>query len=297
VKRDYDGAIACFQEAIALDPKLALAHYNLGVALKAKGQFDEAIAECRAALRSKQPFPQAYIAHCCLGNVLRRKGQLDEAIAAYKEAIRLKKDYPEAHTNLGNCLADKGKPDEAIAEYRAALRSKQPFPQAYIAHYCLGNALRRKGQLDKAVAEYRAAVRIKEDFAPAHHNLARLLATCPDPKLRDYPQAVRSAKKAVRLAPGMGACWNTLGVALYRTGAWKEALAALEKSRELSKGGDSWDWFVLAMAYQQLGEKEKARRWYDKAVQWMEKNQPKNEDLRRLRREAAGLLRVAKKSE
>src|SRR5262249_38978722 len=27
-KRDHDGAIACFRRAIAIDPKLALAHYN-----------------------------------------------------------------------------------------------------------------------------------------------------------------------------------------------------------------------------------------------------------------------------
>ena len=63
---------------------------------------------------------------------------------------------------------------------------------------------------------------------------------------------------------------------------------------QLIKGGNSMDWFFLAMAYQQLGEKEKARQWYDRAVQWMDKNQPKNEELRRFRREAAELLGVKK---
>ena len=39
-----DEAIACYHKAIALDPKYAKAHYNLGYALQGKGQVDEAIA-------------------------------------------------------------------------------------------------------------------------------------------------------------------------------------------------------------------------------------------------------------
>jgi hypothetical protein len=41
-----------------------------------------------------------------------------------------------------------------------------------------------------------------------------------------------------------------------------------------------------------LGEKDKAREWYDRAVQWMDKNQPKNDELRRFRAEAAELLEL-----
>ena len=56
---------------------------------------------------------------------------------------------------------------------------------------------------------------------------------------------------------------------------------------ELRKGGDSFDWFLLAMSHWQLGDKEEARTWYDRAVEWMDKNQPENEELRRFRAEAA----------
>ena len=49
----------------------------------------------------------------------------------------------------------------------------------------------------------------------------------------------------------------------------------------LRKGGDAYDWFFLAMAHWQLGEKGKAREWYNRAVQWMDKSQPSNEELRR----------------
>jgi tetratricopeptide (TPR) repeat protein len=45
-----DEAITCFRKAIDLDPKLANAHINLGVALKMQGKVDEAIACFRKAL-------------------------------------------------------------------------------------------------------------------------------------------------------------------------------------------------------------------------------------------------------
>jgi hypothetical protein len=50
------------------------------------------------------------------------------------------------------------------------------------------------------------------------------------------------------------------------------------------------------MAHWQLGDKEKARTRFDQAVQWMEKNQPNNEELRRFRAEAAELLNIEKGS-
>ena len=66
---------------------------------------------------------------------------------------------------------------------------------------------------------------------------------------------------------------------------------------QLSNGGNSYDWFFLAMAHWQLGEKEKACQWFDKAVQWMDKNMPTGRDLGRFRAEAAELLKVDPKKD
>jgi hypothetical protein len=42
---------------------------------------------------------------------------------------------------------------------------------------------------------------------------------------------------------------------------------------ELANGAiEGVDTFFLAMAHWQLGEKDKARRWYDRAVKWLDKN-------------------------
>ena len=90
--------------------------------------------------------------------------------------------------------------------------------------------------------------------------------------------------------PKDGNYCNTLGVSHYRVGDWKAAVVALEDSVKLRKGGDSFDWFFLAMAHWQLGHQDEARTWFDRAVEWMDKNSPRNEDLSRFRAEAEELL-------
>ena len=69
------------------------------------------------------------------------------------------------------------------------------------------------------------------------------------------------------------------------------AVEDLDKSQK--DGGNSWQWFFLAMAHWQLGEKDEARQWYDQAVEWMEQKQPDNDELRRFRAEAAELLGIS----
>jgi tetratricopeptide (TPR) repeat protein len=103
-------------------------------------------------------------------------------------------------------------------------------------------------------------------------------------------RAVELATHAVRLAPRDGDFWNTLGVAHYRAGHWTEAVAALEKARELSNGGDAVDRLFLAMAHWQLGEREEARRWYDQAVQKPETSKLLRAKIPLYRTEAARLL-------
>ena len=43
---------------------------------------------------------------------------------------------------------------------------------------------------------------------------------------------------------------------------------------EISDEGDSFDWFFLAMIHAKLGHKERAREWYNKAVQWSHQYRP-----------------------
>jgi tetratricopeptide (TPR) repeat protein len=81
-------------------------------------------------------------------------------------------------------------------------------------------------------------------------------------------------------------------VAHYRNGEWQAAVEALTKSTQLRQSGDATDFFFLAMARWQLGDKEQAREWYDKAVAWMDKHDPRDAELLRFRAEAVALLGI-----
>jgi WD40 repeat protein len=133
------------------------------------------------------------------------------------------------------------------------------------------------------------------DSADGCNDLAWRLATCAEPHLRNPARALELARRAVTLAPDEGDFWNTLGAAHYRAGNWTAAAAALHKSIDLRRGGNSFDWFFLALAQWQLGQKDEARKRYDQAVAWMTKYAPHDEDLTRVRAEAAELLGIAKK--
>ena len=116
------------------------------------------------------------------------------------------------------------------------------------------------------------------------------LAKSPGHPRQDYDQAVAHAQKAVELAPKNGDIFNTLALAEYRLGHWVESIAASERSVALRNGGDADDWFVLAMAHWQKGDKVEARNWFDKAVAWIKEKNPKNGELRQFWAETAELL-------
>jgi tetratricopeptide (TPR) repeat protein len=213
-----------------------------------------------------------------------------------------------------NLLTEGGEGPEKEAVYRGALElmgrlaakfPAQSGPRALVAYWhnrlgglltATGRAQEAEGAYRQAATHYRTVLELQPDRVSSLNNLAWLMCTCPDPRVRDAAQALELAKKATGQAPQHGFLWNTLGLAHYRAGDWKAAVAALEKSMALyARHPPEWNQeafstFVLAMAHWQLGNPEEARRWYERAVGWMEKYHPRDEELRRFRAEAAALI-------
>jgi superkiller protein 3 len=280
-----DEAIAEYREVIRLEPDQADAHNWIGAILcDQKHEYGAAAAEFREAIRLE---PDNAWAHNNLGNALGYQGKLEAAAAEFREAIRLEPDHAGGHSSLGNALRKQGKVDEAIAEYKEAIRLQ---PDYVWAHRNLAEALKSQGKVDEAVAEYKEAIRFKPDYAAFHSVLAEALDLSPRRPRPDYDEALMHARKAVELAPKNGAIVNTLALAEYRSGRWDASIAASERSMSLRNGGDASDWFFLAMAHWQKGEKDEARKWFDKAVAWTKEKDPKNSELRQFWAEAAELL-------
>jgi WD40 repeat protein/tetratricopeptide (TPR) repeat protein len=255
------------------------------------GEREEAIADLTAAIHLDPADEQAWKLR---GAAELESGKPDAAIADLTKALELAPEDWLALTNRGIARGSKGATESAVDDLSQALRI---FPENLRALHARAQLYQALGLGKRALADYEHTVEISPDQPVANNNLAWLLATSLDASLRDPKRAVELAQKAVQLAPKAVGHWNTLGVAQYRAGDAKAAVETLTKSMELGKGGDSTDWFFLAMAHWQLGDKPQARFWFDKAVPWMEKNQPKNEELLRFRDEAAALLEVNEKKD
>lgn len=247
-----------------------------------------------------------------LGVVYQARGTFREAEQQYQEAISLLREQPkadfwlgESHEALAQLCDAQGRAAEALeARRNAAAVWEQLANDATRSPDRRASSFKRMAELllrtndpaaavdahEKAVAAYAKAIEASPGSAEAHNNLAWFYATFPNITLRDPGKAVSLAKKVIELKPMDGAGWNTLGVAQYRAGDWPAAVEALTKSTELRDGGDAFDWFFLAMAHWQLGDKELARKWYGQAIGRMEKKQPSDDELEWFRAEADELL-------
>src|SRR5262249_4510656 len=147
----------------------------------------------------------------------------------------------------------------------------RPFYRAELArsHYALGLALWTAARWADAEAAYRESLAAAAPLdrtadrhrATVHNDWAWMLATCPDANVLDPRRAVELAEKAVELDP-RPSYWNTLGAARYRADDFAGALTALDKAMAPRKGGDSFDWFFVAMGHWRLGHADEARTWY-----------------------------------
>jgi WD40 repeat protein/serine/threonine protein kinase/tetratricopeptide (TPR) repeat protein len=148
----FDAAIAYHQEAVRLKPDDAPARYNLGVALRRKGDLAAAVAAFRDTVRIDSKVAGAHTtlagAHATLGATLEELGELDEAVVACRKAVDLQPSDARCHYALGRALEAQGSRDAAIAAYREAVRRGPNFPEA---HCMLGVCLMRQGQLAQAL--------------------------------------------------------------------------------------------------------------------------------------------------
>jgi tetratricopeptide (TPR) repeat protein len=77
-----DEAIAEYRKAIELDPRLAVTHYNLGLALRDQHKTDEAIAAYRKAIELD---PRLALLHSNLGSELKWSAAITNPVSTKSE--------------------------------------------------------------------------------------------------------------------------------------------------------------------------------------------------------------------
>jgi serine/threonine protein kinase len=126
----------------------------------------------------------------------------------------------------------------------------------------------RRLRAQEAIERFHREVEANGASAKACNNLAWAYLTAPN-VLRDVKSALPLAENAVRLEAGNAAYRNTLGVAYYRAGRYRDAVEVLRPN--LNRQEDAalaFDLYFLAMCYHSLGEPARARDYYDWAIRW-----------------------------
>jgi tetratricopeptide (TPR) repeat protein len=318
-------AVGITPDVPGIDSELALALSDQGMFFLHTGHSSQAEAAVRESLMiyrkmlergQLKGYIDRYAARAFfnLGQVLATNGEASEAEQLYEEGVqvldRYVQQYPDSaigHVSLAEALAgqceilqdlDRRNETEAIRrrvidQYEYLHGQFPDDPQhrcALVRSYLeLASVLGQLGRSAEAGDPFQKALAVEPDDAAVNNELAWFLATTPEPCLRDVERALRLAKKAVAARPESGDYRRTLGVAEFRNGDDKAAVAELE-AVVAKWTGTSLDRFILAMAHWRLGHYEEARMWFGRAVKELDRYKSPEDGLRRLRAEAQDML-------
>src|SRR5688572_5216975 len=144
-------AADAFKRALQLEPGLALARINLGIALFNVPDLPAAQRELQAAGASAPTAPQPpYV----LGLAAKTQNRPEEAITYFQKVLRIDPNDVGANVNLGQLYAQQRKYPEAVAVLRTAVAAE---PYNATAIYNLGTSLMRGGQREegqKVIAQF-----------------------------------------------------------------------------------------------------------------------------------------------
>jgi protein O-mannosyl-transferase len=178
--------------------------------------------------------PNEAIAHTDLGNTFHQEGRTNEAIAEYQKALQIDPNQADVHSNLGVVLLEMGRVDDSIAQLQKALEINPNYADA---HYNLGNSLLQIGRVEEALAQYNKTFEIDPNNVEARNNMAWVLATWPETRIRDGNRAVEVAERADALTKSMNPVISaTLGAAYAEAGRFPDALRTAERALKIATG-------------------------------------------------------------
>jgi tetratricopeptide (TPR) repeat protein len=186
---DLDGAIADYTRAININPRYAAAYVNRGVARKAKGDLKGAIADYDRAISLNPRLKEAYNNR---GLARQLQGQLKEAIADFDKALELDPRYAGAHYNRASAARAKGDLKRAIAELTRAIES--PDNDHLSETYNNRGTIRHEdGDIRGSLADFTKAIEIDPAniFAYVNRAYALILLGKDTEAQKDFDQVLK----------------------------------------------------------------------------------------------------------
>jgi serine/threonine protein kinase/tetratricopeptide (TPR) repeat protein len=220
-------AKAAALKAIQLDDNSAEGHTSLGF-VKAMGEWDFPGAE-QELNRAIALNPNYATAHHVYAVVLGTLGRNDDAIAEMRKAVEVDPLSIPVRNMLASKLEDAGRCDDAADEFRKTMELIPNAPHLGMLHEGLARCYRSKGREKEASDE---DIKSRIAFGAS-------------------PKEIEEYRKTYAISGRKGIVQKDL----------QASLANWEK--------DHWhtDAFFIAMAYVELGDKDKAFAWIDKLIE------------------------------
>ena len=223
-KGDLTSARYAFEQAQNLSPQSLLPTYQLVDLDLAAQDYASAIKRVQAQMDAQ---PNSGAVQYLMGKIYVAQKDWPNAEVAMGKALKLEPNFELASETLTSVYVAERQIGKAIAQVQSFLAGNPKNPGALML---LGNLYQDDNQIDKARQTYEQLVSIDPNNAPAMNNLAYIYAQ----NQGDIDKAADMAEKARAILPGDPGVADTLGWILYKKRDFRHALALLQQSASKS---------------------------------------------------------------
>ena len=261
-EKDFRKAVEFYNQAIALDPNYALAYAGQADSYALLSTFGfmpptEGVPKAREFARQAVSLDGGLAEpHTTLGYLsLTYDYDFAASEREFRRSIELNPNYATAHQWFGEMLLNAGRFDEASIEYRRALELE---PLSLPINWDFGRFLYMSRRYDESLAQHKKTIELDPGFARAHRTLAEVYRV-----KGDYANAVEERAKVLAL---IGQPENAALIrATFARDGWLGFLRLVTAENSALKDiNNNW---VVAKAYVDLGQKDKAFAELDKAYE------------------------------
>ena len=225
-----DDAIAHYAAAARIHPDRCEGYAGLGAAAIRLERWDDARTALDRALAAQPRFVPALIDRA---SVAERDRDVALARTLLSTAVSQEPNHALAQLRLGGVLLRTGATAEALATFETVVRLRPSDPSGYQG---VAEASKLLGRWDAALSAARTGLSVRPSHLSLKNLLAVILATCPDDRLRNGPEAVRLAEEVVQaLGPADFHGPETLAAALAETGQFDAAASRAREAARLAR--------------------------------------------------------------
>jgi predicted Zn finger-like uncharacterized protein len=270
-----------FRAALAKNPNLHLARFNLGAALEKAGRLDQAEKEYANLAEKAQRFPGLPERQARL---YLKMGRVEQALQAFDQALRMERPPVALRLAAGEAFVENGArnpcfaPPAAASQSASAPAAAPPAPPPTPPQPCfelartavdsvlnedgrnapannlMGRAMAGLGKPDEGLTFARRAVALDPKRAEYHLHVGEILEQLGRPD-----QALQELDLAVGGAPTLAGAYIVRGRILVKRRQFREALVELGKAVQRDKGN--------AAAYRFMGEAFSGLRQLPQAIE------------------------------